>query len=584
MIKSIKWLFRLFYKYANKFVILDFMISMIYGFLSPISVIVLQKIIQLISKNTSSYIYILIYLVIILLREIIPIITSYLSAKIQYCLGDKMQNDIIKKINKIEYYEFEKKESRDILKHISNKPVELLYDLYKNILSIIVDILAVIGYLFVINQIYWLLTICYLCFIILNFKLSFKAIKLMSILYDQQTKEERQLDYLSDLLMKRNVLTELRVFQSTSYIINFWKSIADKVMNQRLKVTIRAQFSYVYASVISLMWMAVLLLIVIYRLTTNQIDLATCIVIINSSSSLIALTIALSNYGVTISKKISNVNQYIAFLNIEEMDCQSANTYVSYESGIVFDHVTFTYPGTNKKVLDNLSFNIKHGDIVALVGENGAGKSTITKLLCKLYKPTSGKIYIDGHDINDISHEELASLIGISYQDFEKFSLTLRENVALGKINDRNDDESILMILKKVFSSKDDFNLDQYLGIINEDGKELSGGQWQRISLARAFFGNKRYIILDEPTAAIDPIAESNMYHLFSDLLVNKTGLIISHRLASAVHASKILVLQNGSIIEEGDHHQLIHKKGSYSYMWEKQSSWFDEKINDEKK
>lgn len=218
---------------------------------------------------------------------------------------------------------------------------------------------------------------------------------------------------------------------------------------------------------------------------------------------------------------------------------------------------------------------------ISLVGENGAGKSTIVKLLCKLYQPSSGRITINGIDINDIPVCELKKIFSVVFQDYASYSLTLRENIAFGDIDKIADDTALadamgqglaIGILENLHR-----NLDTNLGKIEENGVDLSGGQWQRIAISRACLSDSSFIILDEPTAALDPVAEAEMYRTFAAVLEKKGCILISHRLASAKMADRIYVLKDGVVAEKGSHEELLARGGLYESMFRSQSSWYQE-------
>jgi len=236
--------------------------------------------------------------------------------------------------------------------------------------------------------------------------------------------------------------------------------------------------------------------------------------------------------------------------------------------------VVFTYPKTEAKILNGVSFEVKEGERVALVGENGAGKSTIIKLLCRLYKPDSGRILINGMDIQMVDAAALRRVFSVVFQDFCKYTMTLRENIAFGDLTKLNDDNALHDALKMGLANGI-AELDTPLGKLEEDGVDISGGQWQRIAVARACLPDSAFVILDEPTASLDPVAESNMYHSFAEVLKNRGCIMISHRLASARMADKIVVLSDGIVIETGGHEDLMSASGLYARMYESQSAWY---------
>lgn len=248
---------------------------------------------------------------------------------------------------------------------------------------------------------------------------------------------------------------------------------------------------------------------------------------------------------------------------------------------IVFDDVCFTYPNSNKLVLDHVSFHIHEGDNIALVGINGAGKTTLVKMLCGFYQPTSGHIYINGVDIAELNIEDYFDQVSVLFQDAIIFSYSIQENITacdFEKVNQEKFqkvlklsglDEKVNSLAKKekTFIGKD----------IEEDGIQLSGGQIQKLYLARALYKDAPMLILDEPTAALDAIAESEMYEKYNTLTQNKTSLFISHRLSSTRFCDKIFFLENGKIKEEGTHDELMKLNGSYANMFDVQSQYYKE-------
>ena len=272
------------------------------------------------------------------------------------------------------------------------------------------------------------------------------------------------------------------------------------------------------------------------------------------------------------------MEHYYNFLSLPVVNATESKIDLS-NPHIVFDNVYFTYPHTNNEILKGISMEFYPNQHISLVGENGAGKSTIIKLLCKLYKPDSGKITINGIDINDLSVADLKRAYSVVFQDYAMYSLSLRENIAFGDINQIENDDVIIAALQQGLSSdvlkELRGNLDANLGKIEEDGVDLSRGQWQRIAISRACLSNSAFVILDEPTASLDPIAETEMYQAFSSLLSQKGSLMISHRLASAKLADIIYVINDGTIKEKGTHKELIAQKGLYESMFNAQSSWY---------
>ncbi len=246
---------------------------------------------------------------------------------------------------------------------------------------------------------------------------------------------------------------------------------------------------------------------------------------------------------------------------------------------IEFNNVAFRYPKTERDILKNLNVKINSGEKIALVGENGAGKTTIIKLLLRFYDVTEGEILINGINIKDLSLEEWHKHVGALFQDFIKYQFTFKENVYFGNLDEKNNEKLLRDSITKSGADKfvDDLpkNIDQVVGKMFDDGIDLSGGQWQKLALARAFFRNAPILILDEPTSAIDAKAEYEIFENVQKLQKDKTVLIISHRFSTVRNADRILVLEEGKIIEEGSHEKLMKEKGLYEELFNIQAKGY---------
>jgi ABC-type multidrug transport system fused ATPase/permease subunit len=250
---------------------------------------------------------------------------------------------------------------------------------------------------------------------------------------------------------------------------------------------------------------------------------------------------------------------------------------------IEFKNVFFRYPGSEKYVLENINLTLKTNESVVLVGLNGAGKTTLIKLLTRLYDPTEGEILLDGEDIRSYDLKALYDLYGIIFQDFGRYAETAEENIAFGDADRPVDRGEVIIAAHN--ANADDFiealpqGYDTPLTrLFEENGVELSGGQWQKLSVARAFYKNSDILILDEPTASLDAIAEREIFDRFAELSKNKLTVFVSHRLSSAVGAGRIVVLRDGRIVEQGTHSQLMENKGDYHYLFTTQAEKYNDK------
>ena len=243
------------------------------------------------------------------------------------------------------------------------------------------------------------------------------------------------------------------------------------------------------------------------------------------------------------------------------------------QKGIIFEDVSFHYPSSKRKVLEDISFSITPGETVALVGRNGCGKTTLAKLLCRLYDPDHGLISFDGIDLKGFKIVALRREISVLFQDFVKYYLTAKENIWFGNVDQPPDDENITAAAQKAGVHELLENLpkkyDTLLGKWFEGGEELSRGEWQKIALARTFLRKSQIILLDEPASSIDPRAEHEIFCKFKELTRGKTSLFISHRLTTVKMADRIIVMDKGKIVESGTYEELMQKKGSFTYLFD---------------
>jgi ATP-binding cassette subfamily B protein len=247
--------------------------------------------------------------------------------------------------------------------------------------------------------------------------------------------------------------------------------------------------------------------------------------------------------------------------------------------GFRFENVGFRYPGRDDWAIRGMSFDLKAGETVALVGENGAGKTTIVKLLARLYDPDEGRITLDGRDLRDYNLDELRGAVGVIFQDFVRYAVTASENIAIGRIEARDDRPRIIAAAERSLAdlviAKLPQGYDQMVGKRFTKGLDLSGGEWQKLAIARAYMRDAQLLILDEPTAALDARAEYEIFQRFKELTQGRTALLISHRFSSVRMADRIIVLEKGRVDAQGSHDELLAQNGRYSELFELQAQGY---------
>jgi ATP-binding cassette subfamily B protein len=251
-----------------------------------------------------------------------------------------------------------------------------------------------------------------------------------------------------------------------------------------------------------------------------------------------------------------------------------------WHSGLKVECLSFRYPGTDALVLDSVSLDIRPGEVVALVGRNGSGKTSLTKLLCRLYDPDSGHIVIDGTDLREFASADLRRQISVIYQDFGRYHMTARENIRLGS-PELSPDDPIIVAAARWAGIHDELmqlpqGYDTMMSRMLADGEELSIGQWQKLALARAYVRRSQLIILDEPTSSLDAAAEFAFFERFREIAQGRSALIISHRFSTVRMADRVFVLDAGRVVEQGTHGGLIAAKGLYADLYGKQASYYE--------
>ena len=269
-----------------------------------------------------------------------------------------------------------------------------------------------------------------------------------------------------------------------------------------------------------------------------------------------------------------SIGKLVNFIRVLDMSERTGvDGKLDFNQGIVAENISFSYPGREEMAVKAVSLKIPDGKTIAIVGENGAGKTTLVRLLTGLYRPSGGKVIVGGLDTAETSPASVYKGISGVFQNYQRYKMTLKENIFLSKTEDIPDTSRVENVLKEA-GVETELGLDNMLSP-EFDGIDLSGGQWQRISIARGLYRVNRFIVLDEPTAAIDPIEETRIYTQFQRLAQGKCSLIVTHRLGSAKLAHKIIVMEKGEIVDTGTHEELLSRPGKYAEMWKAQAQWY---------
>lgn len=396
----------------------------------------------------------------------------------------------------------------------------------------------------------------------------------------RQTTMRRQQDYLRQVGGSKEAAKELKLFNLSKYLTDRFSAISKRIyeenvaLNQRRLLwtgllAILGQVGYYAAYVLS-----------IYRTIQGRYTIGDLTLITT------AIVQAMGNIQQAFSTASGVADQalfltdLIAFFAMKPHVETKPNALPAPRPivrGFEFRDVSFTYPGTSRRILSNFNFTLSPGERVALIGENGQGKTTVVKLITRLYDPSEGQILLDGVDLREYDLADLHSEIGVIFQDFMRYEMTARENIAIGRVEVPHNEEEIEYAAEKSMAADVVAKLrggyGQMLGRRFEGGVDLSGGEWQKIALARAYLRDAQLLILDEPTASLDARSEFEVFERFAELTFGKMALLISHRFSTVRMADRIVVLEGGRLVEEGTHAQLIALGGRYAAMFEMQAA-----------
>jgi ATP-binding cassette subfamily B protein len=398
----------------------------------------------------------------------------------------------------------------------------------------------------------------------------------------RRSPERREMDYIRYLGAGVESVKEVKLFGLNAFMSERFQHLANRMFGENTRLAVeRAASGGAFASLGTLAYYAAYLVIVV-RTIKGALTIGDLTFLAGAFLRLRALVEGLLLGASQLSGQAQYLDDLFAFFAIRPRIRSPEGPTPPLgrlQQGFVFEDVGYRYPGADRWAVRHLSLTIAAGEVVALVGENGAGKTTIVKLLSRLYDPSEGRILLDGRDLRAYDLDELRSRIGVIFQDFLRFDLSAAENIAVGRVEARDDErriaEAASRALADVVVAKLPAGYGQRLGRRFEDGVDLSGGEWQKIAIARAYMRDAEVLILDEPTAALDARAEAEVFQRFGDLSAGRTAILISHRFSTVRRADRIIVLSDGRVLEAGSHADLLAARGRYAELFELQASGY---------
>lgn len=401
--------------------------------------------------------------------------------------------------------------------------------------------------------------------------------KVFAISEDKSAPVRRECDYYESCITSREYYKETRLLGGFDYFNKLYLESLDILQKFKYQATIKTNTIELSMRMLTVIGYCGVLFMLFNALMNQEITIGVFAAVFNSIGGLYNMMeeLVFENIG-DMAKNIGTIENYLNFL---EMDERQSTVDTKLEWGdISLENASFSYPNSENPAVKNASFTLKKGETIAIVGENGSGKSTLIRLITGMYLPAHGKVTVSGYDTKELTQKSLYENTTAVFQKYQKYQMTLEDNITISRNDIEFDKSNLDNICKIAGTNKDDSSFtDGYDTMLSREfgGVDLSGGQWQRIAIARGFFRSHNLIVLDEPTAAIDPYEETRIYNKFAQISKDKSSIIVTHRLGSVKIADRIIVMKDGEVEEIGTHDELIQADKEYTRLYMSQEQWY---------
>ena len=531
-------------------------------------------------------------------NDLLPIVAAlWIVAAVQRTIGAYMgygrnlfvrrveleaERRLLEKASKVDLGNFDNSNWHDRLARAKRDVNWRPGDLTWSVLGLSGNIVTIILMASLLASLHYVLVILALGAAALSLLLESRVTSRLYEFFYKETPEERERGYLGDLLVQPRTTKEIRAYVLADYLLGRHRKVSEDLYKKR-------EYMYRSGTRISLLTglvtgttLALAYLFVAVKGVAGTIDPGGVVLVIGAFTSVSTTLGQISSTFVAVDQHTTFLDDYFSFLAIDPLvSVPSKPQPVPKDlvDGIEFKDLTFSYQGAKEPAVANLNLHIRKGELIALVGENGAGKSTLVKLLLRFYDANEGAVLVGGVNVKDIKPEVLRDRIGVLFQDYATYELSVRENVVMGRPDVISDDERVLKALRDSRSewlvNKMAKGLDSKVGRLFEGGHDLSGGEWQRLALARIMYRDADIWILDEPTSSLDPEAEAGIFAELKENLKGRIGIVISHRFSTVRIADRIAVIADGKVTELGSHEELLTAKGRYAQLFELQAAGY---------
>ena len=535
---------------------------------------------------------IMIWLALLFVQQFFSRIIGRVSLMTTRIAGELVANHIrmkiLEKARHVDIASFDRPDFYEKLENANreagNRPVSILNATF----SVISAVISAVSFVVILSTLHPLAPLFILTMAlpaaIINYVYRRKTFRYMR----HRSKDRRQMEYYAGVVTNKDLAKELRLMDLSDTFIDKYKTVFRGYYRGIRGLILHEGFWHIGIALVTVLVNALLFVYVAHGVFRGEIAIGDYSLYTGALNSIVAYVNTFVSMTATVYEGTLFIDNVMAFMQEKERIVPMLATPRIPKRGkhvIEFRDVSFAYPDTDRLVLRHVNLRLTSGETTVLVGLNGAGKTTLVKLLTRLYDPTEGCILLDGYDLREYDVRALYDLFGIIFQDFGKYAVSVKENIAFGDVHRKADDEAILAAARE--SSAADYIPSLPNGYdtplmryFEENGIELSIGQWQKLSIARAFYKDSDILILDEPTASLDPMAEQEVFSQFDRLGKDRMTVFVSHRLSSATVAKQIVVVENGEVIECGNHRELMQRKGKYHRLFTTQASrYIDEDL-----
>ncbi|GFN33316.1 ABC transporter ATP-binding protein [Paenibacillus xylaniclasticus] len=518
----------------------------------------------------------LLQVAVLTINQLMALADQLIGFRVQQKLKYELQNRMIDKAASIPLIRYDQAGFHDHLERTMISIEMRGFTLFTLGISIIRNAVTVITMFGVLFAFHWILSVGLLIMLLPKVALFMNSGKMRFMHMYAFTPTVRKMNYYLQLLTGRKAAKEVRVFGLTSYLKNKWENLFIEHTRERFRVEAKTGLRQSVSQVVDFAVYAGVIAVLVFYGRDGGLTLGEYVALTQAVSTIQPMIHYIGQQIASIYEESLFIKDLFHFMELPEESDQGTKPFPQrLTTGIEIKNLEFQYQ--DKPVLKNISFRIRPGEKIAIVGENGAGKSTLVKCILGLYNPTSGTIRYDGIDLSDLNRQSLFQHVTAVFQDHMDYYLTIRENIGFGSLDHIEDDAALEIAASKtgidhmIQGYADRY--DTVVGPFFEGGRDLSGGQWQKLAISRAYMRDASIVILDEPSAALDPLAEEQLYQQFTDLMGDATTIMVSHRLGSCKMADRIILLKDGAIIEEGSHEQLMSANGEYAQMFTAQAN-----------